>query len=95
MHSQQRNELYVNEVWPGDSVFPSFTNQVRSWWADKRNFGVMGVRGVWNDMNEPASFKVADDVQFADEDDTAILHKDAYTSMVCMAMATKDGWLKI
>ena len=64
------NELYVNEVWPGDSVFPSFTNpKVRSWWADKQKFLIdMGVRGVWNDMNEPASFKgpLPDDVQFAE-----------------------------
>ena len=93
------NELYVNEVWPGDSVFPSFTNpKVRSWWADKQKFLIdMGVRGVWNDMNEPASFKgpLPDDVQFADEDDTAILHKDAHNIYGhCMAMATKDGWLK-
>ena len=90
------NELYVNEVWPGDSVFPSFTNpKVRSWWADKQKFLIdMGVRGVWNDMNEPASFKgpLPDDVQFADEDDTAILHKDAHNIYGhCMAMATKDG----
>ena len=48
-------------------------------------------------MNEPASFKgpLPDDVQFADEDDTAILHKDAHNIYGhCMAMATKDGWLK-
>ena len=93
------NELYVNEVWPGDAVFPSFTNpKVRSWWADKQKFLIdMGVRGVWNDMNEPASFKgpLPDDVQFADEDDTVILHKDAHNIYGhCMAMATKDGWLK-
>ena len=93
------NELYVNEVWPGDSVFPSFTNpKVRSWWADKQKFLIdMGVRGVWNDMNEPASFKgpLPDDVQFADEDDTVILHKDAHNIYGhCMAMATKEGWLK-
>ena len=93
------NELYVNEVWPGDAVFPSFTNpKVRSWWADKQKFLIdMGVRGVWNDMNEPASFKgpLPDDVQFADEDDTVILHKDAHNIYGhCMAMATKEGWLK-
>ena len=93
------NELYVNEVWPGGAVFPSFTNpKVRSWWADKQKFLIdMGVRGVWNDMNEPASFKgpLPDDVQFADEDDTVILHKDAHNIYGhCMAMATKDGWLK-
>ena len=93
------NELYVNEVWPGESVFPSFTNpKVRSWWADKQKFLVdMGVRGVWNDMNEPASFRgpLPDDVQFADEDDAVILHKDAHNIYGhCMAMATKDGLLK-
>lgn len=60
--------VYHNEVWPGDSVYPDFGNEeVRKWWSDKQKYLVdLGVRGVWNDMNEPASFKgsLPDDVVF-------------------------------
>lgn len=64
---------YVNAVWPGDALFPDFSNaKVRAWWADKQQFLIEnGVAGVWNDMNEPASFHgpLPDDVQF---------HNDGY-----------------
>lgn len=50
---------YVGEVWPGDSVFPDFTNaKAREWWGRQyRMFTDMGLSGFWNDMNEPAIFK--------------------------------------
>ncbi len=64
-------ETYVNAVWPGDSVYPDFGNPaVREWWAKNQNFLIeMGVRGVWNDMNEPASFhgELPQEVVFTDE----------------------------
>jgi alpha-glucosidase len=55
----KNGEIYVNQVWPGDSVFPNFSEEeVRNWWADKQKLLLdLGVEGVWNDMNEPASFK--------------------------------------
>ncbi len=51
--------VYHNEVWPGDSVFPAFCNEdVRHWWASHvASFLNLGFDGLWNDMNEPASFK--------------------------------------
>ncbi|MFT9266709.1 glycoside hydrolase family 31 protein [Oenococcus sp.] len=59
---------YVNRVWPGDALYPDFANQpVRKWWAENQKILVdHGVAGVWNDMNEPASFNgpLPDDVQF-------------------------------
>ncbi len=65
-------EVYINAVWPGDAAFPDFGNPaVRKWWGEKQQFLLdMGVRGIWNDMNEPASFKgpLPDDVVFSDED---------------------------
>jgi len=65
-------DIYVNAVWPGDSNFPDFgREEVRNWWADKHQILVdMGVAGVWNDMNEPASFhgELPADVVFHDED---------------------------
>jgi alpha-glucosidase len=61
---------YVAKVWPGDSVFPDFTQQqTRAWWGSLyKNFVADGVAGFWNDMNEPAIFGVAtktmpDDIQ--------------------------------
>ncbi len=52
-------EIYTNKVWPGDSVYPDFGNpKVRKWWASNHEFLLAkGVRGIWNDMNEPASFE--------------------------------------
>lgn len=47
-------------MWPGPCVFPDYTqSKVRSWWADLvKDFISNGVDGIWNDMNEPAIFKV-------------------------------------
>lgn len=65
-------EIYVNAVWPGDSHFPDFgRKEVREWWADNHKVLTdMGVAGIWNDMNEPASFhgELPADVVFYDED---------------------------
>lgn len=51
----------LGEVWPGPCVFPDFTqSKARSWWANLvKDFISNGVDGIWNDMNEPAIFKVA------------------------------------
>ena len=68
----KNNLTYVNQVWPGDSVYPDFGRaEVRLWWGDLHRFLVdKGVAGIWNDMNEPASFNgpLPDDVVFYDED---------------------------
>ena len=62
------NETYYNEVWPGVSVYPSFIDpKTQDFWAEQIKFLVsLGVRGIWNDMNEPASFKgpLPDTVEF-------------------------------
>ncbi|HHN78573.1 MAG TPA: alpha-glucosidase, partial [Phycisphaerales bacterium] len=52
---------YHGYVWPGECVFPDFTNKnVRSWWSGLyTDFMANGIDGVWNDMNEPAVFNVA------------------------------------
>ena len=66
------DEVYINAVWPGDAAFPDFGNpDTRKWWGENQKFLLdKGVRGIWNDMNEPASFKgpLPDDVVFTDED---------------------------
>ncbi len=49
---------YVGTVWPGDAVFPDFTQaRTREWWGSLfKTFVDDGVAGFWNDMNEPAVF---------------------------------------
>ncbi|XP_027361090.1 uncharacterized protein LOC113869127 isoform X2 [Abrus precatorius] len=51
---------FVGDVWPGPCVFPDYTqSKVRAWWANLvKEFISNGVDGIWNDMNEPAIFKV-------------------------------------
>ncbi|MCR2806782.1 glycoside hydrolase family 31 protein [Paenibacillus soyae] len=55
---KQDGEPFVGPVWPGQSVFPDFTeDRVAEWWGDLHKFYTeMGIEGAWNDMNEPAVF---------------------------------------
>jgi len=51
----------IGKVWPGECCFPDFTKpEVREWWSDlyKELIADIGVKGVWNDMNEPAVMEV-------------------------------------
>ncbi|MGI5863627.1 MAG: TIM-barrel domain-containing protein [Myxococcales bacterium] len=54
---QRAGEPYVDKLWPGDSVFPDFSSpRAREWWAGlMRRSTEVGVRGIWIDMNEPAT----------------------------------------
>jgi alpha-glucosidase len=54
--------VFIGKVWPGDSAFPEFTlSRTRAWWGSLyKDFVSMGVRGFWNDMNEPAIFARSD-----------------------------------
>lgn len=51
-------DLFIGEVWPGKAAFPDFTeDETAYWWGEKHEFYVKnGIRGIWNDMNEPAVF---------------------------------------
>ncbi|MGB3800329.1 MAG: glycoside hydrolase family 31 protein [Lewinella sp.] len=54
-------ELMIGPVWPQECVWPDYTNpQVRDWWGKlyRELYVEQGVSGFWNDMNEPAMFKV-------------------------------------
>ena len=52
--------VYTGKVWPGVCAFPDFSNpKARAWWG--MNLSALtdvGVRGFWNDMNEPSVFDV-------------------------------------
>ncbi|MFW6219103.1 MAG: TIM-barrel domain-containing protein [Bacteroidota bacterium] len=49
---------FIGKVWPGDCVFPDFTQSTtRKWWAGLyEDFMDKEIDGVWNDMNEPSVF---------------------------------------
>ena len=54
-------EQMVGPVWPPECVWPDYTNpEVREWWGQLYHelYVEQGVSGFWNDMNEPAMFKV-------------------------------------
>ncbi|MCR8746578.1 glycoside hydrolase family 31 protein [Romboutsia lituseburensis] len=73
--------VYTNWVWPGNSVFPDFMNSdVRRWWSNNQRIMLdYGVSGIWNDMNEPASFNgpLPDDIKF-NEDGNIVEHKEVH-----------------
>lgn len=91
-------EIYVNQVWPGDSVYPDFGRaEVRDWWAANQKFLLdYGVRGVWNDMNEPASFhgEIPEDIVFSDEERPATHGEMHNVYGHLMSMATYEGLKK-
>ncbi|WEK36987.1 MAG: glycoside hydrolase family 31 protein [Candidatus Pseudobacter hemicellulosilyticus] len=49
---------YTGEVWPGWCHFPDFTSvKGRNWWKGQvTNYTNIGVEGIWNDMNEIATW---------------------------------------
>jgi alpha-glucosidase len=49
---------YVGRVWPGRVMFPDFScPDTRDWWGGlHRALLDSGIRGIWNDMNEPSIF---------------------------------------
>ncbi|MBI3195361.1 MAG: glycoside hydrolase family 31 protein [Ignavibacteriae bacterium] len=49
---------FVGTVWPGACVFPDFTKQdSRDWWGSLyKSLVDVGIKGFWNDMNEPSVF---------------------------------------
>jgi alpha-glucosidase len=50
--------LFIGRVWPGECAFPDFSRpETRRWWGNNlSSLTSVGVRGFWNDMNEPSVF---------------------------------------
>ncbi|HWZ11650.1 MAG TPA: glycoside hydrolase family 31 protein [Acidobacteriaceae bacterium] len=95
--------LYVGPVWPGASVFPDFTlSKSREWWGKQyADFVAMGVRGFWNDMDEPSVFKTPTktmplDVVSRLDDGSTLPHLGAH-NVIGMenSRATFEGLLKL
>ncbi len=89
--------LLTEEVWPGLCNFPDFTApRVRNWWAGlfKHDIGELGIRGLWNDMNEPVVFP---DRTFPmdtrhEYDGMPCAHEKAHNIYgQCMVEASKEG----
>ncbi|WP_323789729.1 glycoside hydrolase family 31 protein [Psychroserpens sp.] len=90
------------KVWPGECYFPDFTNpEVREWWSGlfKELIEDIGIKGVWNDMNEPAVMEVPnktfpDDVRH-NYDGNYCSHRKAHNVYgMQMARATYQGLKK-
>ncbi|HLR37961.1 MAG TPA: glycoside hydrolase family 31 protein [Chitinophagaceae bacterium] len=87
------------DVWPGQCVFPDFTNpKVRTWWKDLfKVIADAGISAVWNDMNEPAVFELGtfpSDVRH-DYDGMPCSHRKAHNVYGhLMSKATKEGLQK-
>lgn len=91
--------LMEGDVWPGKCVFPDFTDpKVREWWSALfKGLVNAGVRGVWNDMNEPAVFEIGtfpEDVRH-DYDGEGVSHRKAHNVYGhMMSKATAAGLKK-
>ena len=89
---------FIGKVWPGECAFPDFTSaSARKWWGE--NFSVLvnaGVRGWWNDMNEPSVFDVPTKTVDLDvvQNDNGLMTSHAKSHNIYgmqMTRATYDG----
>ena len=88
---------YIGKVWPGESAYPDFSRaDVRAWWGDEQ-LKILddGVRGVWNDMNEPSSFRAGTmaDIAHFDGDGHPGTHHEYHNQYgTLMPRATYEGF---
>lgn len=64
---------YINQVWPGDSKYPNYFRKETADYITKITKAFMEenhVKGIWCDMNEPASFNgpLPDEVEFPSDE---------------------------
>jgi alpha-glucosidase len=87
-------EVYIGQVWPGETAFPDFaTEAARTWWGELNAAHVAsGLAGIWNDMNEPATGRVpATGMRF---DHGRAPHERFHNQYaLLMAMGTREGLL--
>ncbi|MFI9346389.1 glycoside hydrolase family 31 protein [Streptomyces sp. NPDC052773] len=86
-------------VWPGESVFPDFTDaRVRQWWGGLYEERLaQGFSGFWLDMNEPTSFAAFGETTLPRSARHSLEgrggdHREAHNVYgLCMARATYEG----
>ncbi|WP_142301026.1 TIM-barrel domain-containing protein, partial [Bacillus sp. 7884-1] len=94
-------EVYYGEVWPGISAFPDFFHtEVQEWWGELHRFYTdLGIRGIWNDMNEPSVFnesKTMDLDVIHNADGKEITHREGHNLYgLYMSKATFEGLQKL
>lgn len=88
-------EVYVGSVWPGRAYFPDFARaETRAWWGGHlAGLRAHGVRGIWNDMNEPAVWGKAfpDEVLMQEADAPASFKRMHNLYGHLMAQGTYEG----
>ena len=96
-------EMMTGPVWPSDCAFPDFTKpETRDWWGPLYDelYKEHDVDGFWNDMNEPAVFKVnsktfPEDIRH-DYDGHPCAHDKAHNIYgQQMSRATQEGLKKL
>ncbi|XP_075268397.1 maltase-glucoamylase isoform X1 [Opisthocomus hoazin] len=90
----------LGEVWPGQTVFPDYTNpDCTSWWVEecKIFYNQVPYDGIWIDMNEVANF-VPGSSSGCDENDfnyppftPHIVDRLMYSKTICMDAVQKWG----
>jgi alpha-glucosidase len=87
-------DLYIGQVWPGNTAFPDFvTEDGRTWWGELNAAHVLsGLAGIWNDMNEPATGNIeARPMRFGRGEYSHERYHNQYALL--MAMGTTAGLL--
>jgi alpha-glucosidase len=88
-------DVYVGQVWPGNTVFPDFvTEEARRWWGELNAAHVeFGLAGIWNDMNEPATGSIPPHRMRFDRG--RFSHERFHNQYaLLMAMGTREGLLR-
>jgi alpha-glucosidase len=88
-------DLYIGQVWPGNTAFPDFvTEEARTWWGELNAAHVLsGLAGIWNDMNEPATGNIpAMRMRFGHGEYAHERYHNQYALL--MAMGTTAGLLE-
>ncbi|MBP7892326.1 MAG: DUF4968 domain-containing protein [Firmicutes bacterium] len=94
--------VYKGRVWPGVVAYPDFARPAsRTWWADNhKTLFDAGVRGIWNDMNEPSNFAAdtgtLDETALHGEPGAEVEHAyvhNAYGNL--MSQATQEAFARL
>jgi len=88
-------DIYIGQVWPGNTAFPDFVKEeARVWWGElNAAHAESGLAGIWNDMNEPATGKIPPTaMRFDDGRSSHERYHNQYALL--MAMATTEGLLR-
>jgi alpha-glucosidase len=91
----EAGDIYIGQVWPGNTAFPDFvTEEARTWWGELNAAHVQsGLAGIWNDMNEPATGNVPPNaMRFGNGKYSHERYHNQYPLL--MAMATTAGLLR-